>query len=371
MRLAIISLPLHANYGGVLQSYALKCELERMGHSVTVIDRKVKMPFPKWWKAPFVYLKRAMKQDVEVFREHRFRKELPVVCSELLKFTEKEIAPLLVDSYKDIRNGDFDGFVVGSDQVWRPRYFGKIEDAFLDFAKGWDVKRVSYAASFGTGQMEFDSETMRICADLLSYFDGVSVRESDAVQICDEWLDCGSAVQVLDPVMLMDVKHLENMASVVNERRSKGKVMTYILDPSENKKAITDMVSRWTGKEIEDFSVVPYDRNIPLDRRVVPPIQEWIAGFADADFVVTDSFHGCVLSIMFHKPFIAVGNGQRGMSRMSSLLEMFGLDFRLVHGIDPDDDGAFFLSQPDWESVDTVLEDKRGISRAFLENVLK
>ena len=371
MRLAIISLPLHANYGGILQSYALKSELERMGHSVTVVDRKVKMPFPKCWKAPFVYLKRALKKDVEVFREFRFRKEYPVVCSELLKFIEKEIAPLVVNSYKDIKKGDFDGFVVGSDQVWRPRYFGNIEDAFLRFAKGWDVRRISYAASFGTGHLELDSEKMKICADLLASFDGVSVREADAVKICDEWLDWESAVHVLDPVMLMDVKDLENISSGVQERRAKGKVMTYILDPSENKNAITRMVCNWTGKDVEDFSITPYDRNIPLNKRVVPPIQDWIAGFSDADFVVTDSFHGCILSIMFHRPFIAVGNGQRGMSRMSSLLEMFGLDTRLVHGIDPDDDGAFFISQPDWDAVDAVLEEKRSISHKFLENFLK
>ena len=371
MRLAIISLPLHANYGGILQSYALKTELERMGHSVTVIDRNVKMPFPKWWKAPLVYLKRAFKPDVEVFREYRFKKEYPVVCRELVKFTEKEIAPLVLNSYKEIKKDDFDGFVVGSDQVWRPRYFGKIEDAFLGFAKEWDVIRVAYAASFGTGHLELDSETIGICAGLLSYFDGVSVREADAVKICDEWLDYDKAVHVLDPVMLMDVSCLEKMVSRVQDHRAKGKVMTYILDSSESKRSITHLVSRWTGKDVEDFSVVPYDKTVPLGDRVVPPIQNWIAGFADADFVVTDSFHGCVLSIMFHKPFIAVGNGQRGMSRMRSLLEMFGLDSRLVHGIDPEDDGEFFLSQPDWDAVDTVLEERRSVSRDFLKNVLK
>ena len=61
MKIAVISLPLHTNYGGILQSYALKKVLEDMGHEATVIDRKVKMPFPKWWKAPFVYLNRALK----------------------------------------------------------------------------------------------------------------------------------------------------------------------------------------------------------------------------------------------------------------------------------------------------------------------
>lgn len=377
MRLAIISLPLHVNYGGILQSYALKKELESMGHEAVVIDRKVKMPFPKWWKAPFVYMNRSFKHirdgaaAPEVFREYRCRREYPVLSRELKKFIDAEIDPIVIDSYEDIKKGDFEGFVVGSDQVWRPRYFGRIEDAFLDFARGWDVKRVSYAASFGTDSLEFEAETLRTCADLLSHFNAVSVREDSAVKMCDEWLDFDRAVHVPDPVMLADVSDYQRIAERSRVRRAKGRIMTYILDPSENKKAIAGLVKTWTRKDVEDFSVNPHDRKVPLDERVVPPLEEWLSGFADADFVVTDSFHGCVLSLMFHKPFIAVGNGQRGMARMRSLLDMFGLDQRLVHGIDPEDDGGFFLSQPDWDAVDAVLEEQRAAARRFLADALK
>lgn len=375
MRLAVISLPLHTNYGGILQSYALKKELERMGHGVSVIDRKVKMPFPKWWKAPFIYLNRGLKHlsgkglKPEVFREYRFRKEYPVLCRELQKFIDARVSPLMVNSYKDIKEGDYDGFVVGSDQVWRPRYFGKIEDAFLAFAQGWDVKRVAYAASFGTDSLEMDSETLRICAGLLQDFDGVSVREDSAVRMCDEWLDYDGAVHVLDPVMLTDVEEYRSIAS--GDGRAAGKVMTYFLDPAPNKSAITEMVMGWTGRERADFSMSPHDRNLPLGQRVVPPIEEWLAGFTDAEFVITDSFHACVLAIMFHKPFIAVGNSQRGMSRMKSLLEMLSLESRLVHGIDPEDDGATFIEIPDWDAVDRIIEEKRNLSRRFLEDSLK
>ncbi|MBQ7812157.1 MAG: polysaccharide pyruvyl transferase family protein [Bacteroidales bacterium] len=378
MKIAVISLPLHTNYGGILQSYALRKELERMGHEVSVIDRRVKMPFPKWWKAPFVYINRALKhvgrnpaEAPEVFRERRCKKEYPVLCSKLNEFIDRNISPVITDSYKDIRKGEYDAFVVGSDQVWRPRYFGRIEDAFLAFAKGWDVKRVAYAASFGTDVLEFGSEQLGICAELLREFDGVSVREAGAVTMLDEWFDCDRAVHVLDPVMLMTAEELLEIASGARSRRASGKVMTYFLDPAPNKTTITGMVSRWTGKEVVDYSVFPHDRNIPLEKRVVPPIEDWIAGFADADFVVTDSFHGCVLSVLLHKRFIAVGNSQRGMSRMSSLMNAFGLDSRLVHGIDPEDDGETFLAAPEWKGIDAVIEEKRDASRAFLVKSLK
>jgi len=378
MKIAVISLPLHTNYGGILQSYALKKVLEGMGHEASVIDRKVKMPFPKWWKAPLVYINRALKHiggnsaaAPEVFRECRFRKEYPVLSARLQEFIDKNISPVMTDSYKDIRKSGYEAFVVGSDQVWRPRYFGRIEDAFLDFARDLNVKRVAYAASFGTDQLEFEAEQLRICAGLLQDFDGVSVREDSAVAMCDEWLDFSNAVHVLDPVMLLSADELSEIASHASDHQAKERVMTYILDPAPNKSAVASMVSRWTCKDMEDLSVRPHDKALPLEKRVVPPIENWIAGFADADFVVTDSFHGCVLAILFHKPFIAVGNNQRGMSRMKSLLDMFGLDMRLVQGIDPEDDGEYFLEMPDWDEVDRILEEKRRLSRSFLEESLK
>jgi hypothetical protein len=120
-----------------------------------------------------------------------------------------------------------------------------------------------------------------------------------------------------------------------------------------------------------DVSVRPYINDRPIEERVVPPLEQWLAAFVDADFVVTDSFHGCVLAILFHKPFVAVGNSRRGMARMESLLNMFGLDMRLVHGIDPEDDGEFFLSDPDWAAVDAVLETERVKSVRFLQEGLR
>jgi polysaccharide pyruvyl transferase WcaK-like protein len=108
-----------------------------------------------------------------------------------------------------------------------------------------------------------------------------------------------------------------------------------------------------------------------LEKRVVPSIQQWLSCFADAEFVVTDSFHGCVLAVLFHKPFIALANPGKGMSRILSLLESWGLEDRIVQGLDPDDDGEFFLSQPDWNAVDAVLEEQRAAARRFLADALK
>ena len=152
MRIAIVTLPLHTNYGGILQAYALRKVLMDMGHECDLIDKECKLAMPPAWKMPLVHMKRMglnvirLGKGPEVFREKRIMKELPVVGAEVLKFTEKYISPRVVRRYSDIQTGEYDAFVAGSDQIWRPIYFGNIEDAFLKFTENWNVKRFAYAA---------------------------------------------------------------------------------------------------------------------------------------------------------------------------------------------------------------------------------
>ena len=369
MKVAIVTLPLHVNYGGLLQAYALKRCLESLGHEVTVLDRKVKMPLPPVWKAPFIYMKRLLqgKPLSEVFRESRYRKAYPVFAQHVQRFTDTYVDPRVMSWYDEVREGEYDAFIVGSDQVWRPLYFGKIEDAFLAFTKDWDVVRMSYAASFGTDNLEYEYETIQRCTSLLERFDAVSVREDSGVAMCEEWLDCDRAVHVLDPVMLLSVDDYKALAANASAHPCEGKVAAYILDRTPEKQAVLDFMAGAAGCDVVEL----LDARVPLEKRVVPAVEDWLAGFMDARCVVTDSFHGCVLAILFHKPFVAVGNSRRGMARMESLLNMFGLDMRLVHGIDPEDDGEFFLSEPDWAAVDAVLETERMKSVRFLQEGLR
>lgn len=377
MRIAVVTLPLHTNYGGVLQAYALKTVLADMGHQCDLIDRECKLAMPPSWKMPLIHMKRmfmnviALGKGPEVFRERRIMKELPVVGKEILRFTDEYISPRIVRKYADIQMGEYDAFIAGSDQIWRPAYFGDIEDAFLKFTGKWNVKRVSYAASFGTDMLEYTYEQLEACGSLLKRFDAVSVRERGAVVLCDEWFDREDAVHVLDPVMLLDKEHYSRLASDSVLRPAKGKVLSYILDKSEEKSAVAALASKWLSAEIHDASVNPRDPNPPVKERIVPSMEQWLACFEDADFVVTDSFHGCVMSILFHKPFLVLGNACRGLSRVTSLLDVFGLEDRLVQGVDPEDDGGYYISGIDWNHVDAVLEEWRRRSIDFLKKSLR
>lgn len=111
---------------------------------------------------------------------------------------------------------------------------------------------------------------------------------------------------------------------------SPGNLLCYILDPTPFKdKIISEITSR---KHLTPFSVTAPvdDLSLPPRQRIQPPVEAWLRGFMDAEYIVTDSFHACAFSIIFGKPFIAIGNTGRGLSRFTSLLTTFGLQDRLI-----------------------------------------
>lgn len=371
MRIGIITLPLHTNYGGILQAYALQTVLERMGHDVCLIEKKRKLlPFPLW-KAPFVYGKRILKNlaghPFPIFYEQKINRERPVVSQNTDKFIDRYIKRRIVDDYSDIKETDFDAIVVGSDQIWRPKYFHEIEHAFLDFTEGWNIKRLAYAASFGTDKWEYTQRQTERCGRLLRTFDAVSVREASGVELCRKYFGV-EAAHVLDPTMLLAKEDYIQLFETANTPKSPGTLLCYILDETPEKAAYIEKIAK-------EYKLIPFRNNsrvedgtAPLSERIQPPVEQWLRGFYDAEFVVTDSFHACVFSILFHKPFIVIGNVKRGMSRFISLLSMFGLEKRLITS-------SFYdmgkIENMNWNKVSAILNEKAYDSISFLTEHLK
>jgi exopolysaccharide biosynthesis predicted pyruvyltransferase EpsI len=101
---------------------------------------------------------------------------------------------------------------------------------------------------------------------------------------------------------------------------------------------------------------------------IFPPATAWLRGFMDAEFVVTDSFHGTVFSILFNKPFIAIGNQDRGLARFSSLLKLFNLENRLIQ-TSTDIDDKLLHEKINWEKVNAILREKKEQSLRFLNDL--
>lgn len=344
MRIGILTLPLHTNYGGILQAYALQTVLEGMGHKVVVFDTPNEYSLPPLWKLPLCFAKRivmkCLGKSQEIFMERHLNHERRVISQYIQPFVDTHVHRKVIRSFKELKATDYDAIVVGSDQVWRSIYFSPmwfhqpIDNAFLAFAEKWNVKRLAYAASFGTDEWEYtDEETLR-CKELIGKFNAISLREEGGVELCRKYFNV-MVQHVLDPTMLLSVDDYMALFRKCNTSKSQGNLLVYVLDEtSELSELVNDIV---TEKHLVPFSVNnPYeaDENKPLEDRIKPSVETWLRGFFDAELIVTDSFHACVFSIIFNKQFIVVGNKSRGMSRFESLLKMFGLEDRLVNGCD-------------------------------------
>lgn len=329
MRVAILTLPLHTNYGGILQCYALQTVLRRMGYDVKVLI-KHQYGYSYYWIYPLAICKRLIKRyllgkDIDILRAPH----------ELIRKNTDRFIRHYICRYKfrkwtpDIAK-KFDAIVVGSDQIWRPEYFQPIECAFLSFLGNSKVKRISYAASFGVDSCEYTEEQLNICSSLLKKFDAVSVREFSGVKLCSNYFGV-DAVQMLDPTLLLSTDDYRCLINNATTTPSKGNMLVYMLDKTEEKINLVNRIA--TEKGLTPFWLdSPDERNekSPLRERVKMSVEQWLRSFDDAEFVFTDSFHGCIFSIIFRKQFIALGNKLRGLSRFSSLLRLFGLEERLI-----------------------------------------
>lgn len=376
MKIGILTLRLHNNYGGILQAYALQKVLQQMGHDATVIDKSrfIKLPLFSFSRY-YLYFKRLIikiisDRSLPVRWDKKRNDDMAIMSTNTYPFILKHIKRIETNNnYSNIKQDDFDAFVVGSDQVWRPKYFGQniIACAYLSFAKDWDVKRISYAASFGTENWEYTKEQTAECKKLIKLFDAVSVRESSAVKLCEKHFDT-SAMHVLDPTMLLDASDYIKLFEEANTAQSSGSLMCYILDENKEKQEVVSCIEQTL--HLKSFSVnSKYEvADAPLEERIQPPVETWLRGFYDADFVITDSFHACVFSILFEKPFIVYGNKDRGMARFNSLLSIFELENRLITN---SEDALQVINEPiDWEIVNAKKKEWQEKSYNFLKKNL-
>lgn len=340
-KVLILTQPLRTNYGGLLQAFALQNVVKELGFEVFTDNpfflRKLSLKSKvKDLLARFVYgTLKGDKKYKPLFKRRLKRADFEYAAQNLLPFIEKRIntidffegrvQPLSSNIEK------FDYYICGSDQVWRRRY-GDVKRYFFDFLQSTDKKRFSYSASFGLDNInEYSNQEKQDCRNLIKFFTSVSVREKDAVKIVEDEFSF-PAVQTLDPTLLLentDYRNLINQSYV--DKTEDSYLFVYILDKTEEKKELIDIVSRRLNLKVKDIMPKVDWKTSKKDKEsVFPAVEEWLNCFDKASFVLTDSFHGTVFSIIFNKPFLSVGNKDRGLTRFTSLLSLFGLEDRLI-----------------------------------------
>lgn len=330
MKIALLNLPFDNNYGGNLQRYALIKVLQMMGHEVEHINLVYHNELP-WYKKIPCYGKRIVKKyilfekNIQVFLEKKMCLEMENKTRLTKEFYDKYIPH--TKSCKNIADiisvtrGKYSAFIVGSDQVWRAdstKQIG-IENYFLRFTSSENVKRYAYSVSFGVSENIFSRKQIFELSKYYSNFNAVSVREEYALELLSKYnWNQPKATLTLDPTFLLSKEDYEQIISeneVVN--LTSNKIFCYILDKTKEKiRQINDYQNNQTEQVVW----------VGLDNTDDVSICQWLNNIKNAKLVITDSFHGCVFSIIFNRSFIFLGNSGRGNSRIDSLFKILDIN---------------------------------------------
>lgn len=348
MNVGIVTLPPIGNYGGILQAHALGHIIRTLGHDVYYIRNK--RPYTLLQKIKRLKNKSKQKEAIS-------RGESQFLLQYASTYLEQTID--IVDKSPD-NNVGLDILIVGSDQVWR-NWSGTwdIGFYFCDFATHWDVKRYSYAASFGLDSFYTTQKDSIKIKNLIRLFDGISVREQDAINICHEMFNC-EAHRHLDPTMLLPPDFYASLEHVNVQNTD---MVSFLLDPTPEKEAILTTVKQQFGNYLSLNEKIKNNYSL-----VLPPIERWLSLFLGCKFIITDSFHGVAFAINFGKPFVVLSNQLRGLSRINSLLKIFGLERRLAHNVE---DALLAINEKiDWEYVSNIKEKERVESLNYIKKML-
>lgn len=331
--IGIVGVPTNPNFGGGLTYLALKWVVEDMGKTCLMIS-------PPGADLPWLPMR------ITNFKTN------PYKDYELAFYPSKEAMREL-----NFRCGMF---LVGSDQLFSTHFpnigiFGEMREfPALDWV--WDSKKKSaYSASFGMDNLVCPQDMKNRMHYFLRKFDCFSVRERSAVDLCKR--EFGMNVDfVLDPVFMCNKDH---WTALINQGKKVRGITAYVLDDSPEKQRLISAVANELSMPVNEIGDAAVD------------MEDWLAAFASADFIVTDSFHGTCFAIIFNKPFIVVANAQRGGARFR-LLEEFGLQDRLINSYDKAlSDISAFIKPIDWNDVNGKMAELKQQSMLHLCKALE
>ena len=344
------------NYGQILQMYALQQCLRIKGYDPFLIkydpqkDSTIIKNKSKVYYFQKIFNPKSILRFVEQKKNHRLREN------------ERKIHPRLFNDFlqQNIQESDrkynsilelrkyppvADIYITGSDVVWksfRPAYY-------LDFGSS-KIKRISYAASFGRENIPV--EELKIIEPLLKKFNLVTVREFQGIDICAK-AGRSDAKFVLDPTFLLPAKHYLDVSSKVNHKENF--CFLYLIG-SETCLTIKQILNKLNKSNLEVIYATceKYDKY----SKVYPTIYEWLEYYAKTNFVVTNSYHGCIFAIIFNKDFVFLpltGVHSKLNVRVTSLLSYLNLTERIFNN-----NMDFLLNKSiDYSTVNRVLDETK------------
>lgn len=342
----------HINYGSLLQYYALEKVLLELGYSPYwlryVIPEKDKNFFTKL--KDILNLKKIRKEK-EILNSFQYFIQKYSHVSEIEYKSEEELE-------RNCPKANL--YITGSDQVWG----GILKANYLCFVPNEKVK-CSYAASFGKSVV--DKTQRDIIKPWINRLEAVSVREKSAIEICK---NMGiQASLVLDPTLLLNSDSYPTKII-----KDSPEVFCYFLNIESKKEIYWKQILKWVKANSLTLSVSCTEHTYGLFEKeyselVTPEL--WLSRYCKSKYIFTNTFHGTVFAIIFHKPFIVFkqkGYNEKQNERIYSLLNLLELEKRIYDSKQTID--IQMLCKIDWNKVNQIIDVNRKESMSYIKNVL-
>ena len=352
------------NYGASLQAYALMTTINKIVGNCEIINFETENFLSS--REMFSRNPKSLKEIIKVLTRLPYKKDLIKRQKLFDAFTENYLikSKLYRTEAEVIKNAEnYDMVVCGSDQIWNMDESSRYAANwiyFLNFPK--KQRRISYAASFGKWVNKADNYKDNFIP-WLKEFDNLSVRETSGVEYLRKK---GLNVSLcIDPTLLLDKEEYEKICAP--KQISKKYILLFSWNCSKGVINAAKIISRKLGLPV--FNIVPPPRAMfsSIERKLDVGPCEFISMIKNAEFVVTNSFHGTVFSTIFHKPYISVYDDKPDV-RMESLLEQ--LDF-LDHLQKADNINIDSILNTDFGNLQNRIQLVRKYSLEYLNETLK
>lgn len=343
------------NFGAMLQSYGLKRYLTRRGVRAEIVPYEPPWLTGRHWLVPYIPGAGSLRATVGGTLSHLamggdfFRKR-----RNMRQFRRK----YLTGGYRRIFFGPglkrlrCRTYVVGSDQIWNPALTVKLRPAYFGAFPAKEKRRVAaYGASLGGSALS--PRWDQAFARMIAWVDAVSLREAGAVEYVKRFR-ADPLTQVLDPVFLLDKEEWEQAAELPERR---GYVLVFVTEEDPSLYAFARDLAKRRGLAVVELKAGKWGIQPDFITDYTAGPAEFLGYVRQADYVVTNSFHGTAFAILFEREFRAFLHSSRG-ERIRSVLEAMGLESRLGEG------GG---EEIDWEKVRRRREEWGRRSREFLE----
>ncbi len=342
-----------ANYGSILNGYAVYNTLKSLGLSVLMIHKH-----------------NAKKNDWEIYNTHNekfIQNFYPV----------EDVSPIIPFSRLHELNDVCDMFLTGSDQIWNYGINRIFDFAFMLNFVDDDKKKLSFGTSFGHAKDATPQDKRPMIRALMQRYTAVSVREQSGADICRDVYGVKAQV-VVEPVFCMTKEQYLEIAAKSKLEVEEPYILTYILDPTPEKRKAIQYYSEISGMKalnVLDGDPRVYERNkaalnLPNTMGKIGT-EDFMKLYANASLVMTDSFHGTAFSIIFNKPFLSITNFKRGSVRFGELLGKFDLQDRLVPNPEKIPLDKRYFEQIDFTHANAIMQRERESSIAWLRNVIE